>query len=608
MRKQYSILVLLLLGVCSMAQKPLKQTPIQLSVADILANYGIDTSVVKDTSSATTFLNSQTQDYAALSNYCVDIRLKLQNAIVSIENDYRNDGGLIWIDSSTVITDYNIYSVRLHNMIDFMGKQSIRYSRLEEQRLEAEKEATRQRAISEAKKRQDALNQEADELRASISSRHRTIITSCDGEGISDRSKLKELKDLYYSYLMVYNKYDLSKGDATPEWNSQLRELLDFQRDLSDKMLGNNSLPLQIDNFKNALKMQCEKENTDVYRSYIRVFKSTSIPISFADIDEYNEYVNNLKDIQTVQKRYIEVIDLRTKINTESESITNLYGKKYKDLANAYKETAATLNTIPAFTTVAESENFVFNLHSFIEAQRSYRAQYVTHESISARSAYILQSKTDPFSDIQSAYRDAEAFLSPLPSFKDTVGAQAYEQQLQNVLSVQECYLKAISLRKTIDSLDNILSQNKKNDKKITTTYKTIYRQTNLKPHFYTIDQGEEFTHHLNDFISLQQDCMKCVTTSSAIQSNDKTITEKGERLRHLIKAYVRMQKAILTMKEIATREEIDFYQRELNEMLFVQEAFIQAINSDDSSAINNRLKGETDPNKIKLVLGLKVD
>ena len=54
-------------------------------------------------------------------------------------------------------------------------------------------------------------------MRSNIDLHHRSIIQACDGAGIKDKARLKELKDLYYSYLMVYNKYDLSTGHATTE-------------------------------------------------------------------------------------------------------------------------------------------------------------------------------------------------------------------------------------------------------------------------------------------------------------------------------------------------------------------------------------------------------
>ena len=140
-----------------------------ISVADILPNYGLDTLMVNDTSYVIDYLSSQPQDYVALTNYCVSIRTKATSVINSIENDYDHRDSLIWIDSSTVLSDYNIYEYRLRRLADFMGRQSIRYSRLEQQRVEAEKEAARRRAIEEAERQQRERDKEAADLRSRIS-------------------------------------------------------------------------------------------------------------------------------------------------------------------------------------------------------------------------------------------------------------------------------------------------------------------------------------------------------------------------------------------------------------------------------------------------------
>ncbi len=295
-----------------------------------------------------------------------------QKAISSIENDYEFRDSLIWLDSNTVLADYPIFEYRLRRLADLMGKMSIRYSRLEQQRIEAEKEAARQRAIEEARRQQEERNRIAGDLRSNIELHHRAIIEKCDGAGITDKVKLKELKDLYYSYLMVYNKYDLSTGNATNESIAKLDELNAFQNDMLENVLGNNSLPFQIENFKNVLKVRCEKENSDVYRSYTKVFKHTAVPVSFADVREYEEYINRMHTVINVQQRYMQTIDLRSSIASGTDAINNQYGKKYRAVTGSYREVLKGLNQVPAFTTNAESLLFIQSLEDFVAAQQLY--------------------------------------------------------------------------------------------------------------------------------------------------------------------------------------------------------------------------------------------
>ena len=370
-------------------KKPSKPAPTVLSVGDLLHNYGLDTTLVNDTAVAVRYLDEQPQNYVDLTNLCVSFRTKAQSAIKSLNDDYTHSDNLIWIDSNIVVSDFGIYEYRLRLFSDFMGRRSIHYSRLEQQRIEAEKEAARLRAEEEARQQQLSRDKEAEGLRLNIERHHRSILSACDGAGISDKAKLKELKDLYYSYLMVYNKYDLSPVQATPASLAQLDELNSFQNDLLENILGENSLPYRIENFKNQLKVRCEKEHSDVYRSYSRVFKQTSVPISFASVSEYQDYIVRLQTVIAVQQRYVQTVELRNTIASNYDAISNLYAKKYKPVFNAYKDVHRTIDQVPAFTTNAQSLNFIQSLSDYIEAQQLY-LQYFSHlEDITRRGVNV---------------------------------------------------------------------------------------------------------------------------------------------------------------------------------------------------------------------------
>ena len=321
MKRILLVFLMVLLPMAVMSQKPKKTKakpvapPTVLSVGDLMGNYGLDSAWVNDTAAIMSYLDEQPQDYVALTNLCVSIRTKAQKAISSIENDYDFRDSLIWLDSNTVLADYAIYEYRLRSLSELMGRMSIKYSRLEQQRIEAEKEAARRRAEEEARRLQEERNRVASDLRSNIELHHRAIITACDGAGITDKNKLKQLKDLYYSYLMVYNKYDLSVGNATDESIERLDQLNSFQNDVLENVLGQNSLPYQIENFKNVLKVRCDKENSDIYRSYSKVFKQTTVPVSFADVKEYEDYTTRMRTLINVQQRYVQTIDLRARNN-----------------------------------------------------------------------------------------------------------------------------------------------------------------------------------------------------------------------------------------------------------------------------------------------------
>lgn len=612
MKRLLPILVCLALAATAMAQRPGKtpvKTPTLLSVGDIAGNYGLDTAWINDTAGIVRYLDEQPQDYVELTNFCVSVRTKAQKMIASLENDYPFRDSLIWIDSNTVISDYTVYEFRLRRLADLMGKMSIRYSRLEQQRIEAEKEAARQRAIEEARRQQEERNQTAADLRSNIELHHRAIITACDGAGVTDKSKLKELKDLYYSYLMVYNKYDLSIGNATVESINRLDELNAFQNDLLENVVGQNSLPYQIENFKNVLKMRCEKDNGDVYRSYTKVFKNTSVPVSFADVKEYEEYVNRMRTVINVQQRYLQTLDLRATIDAGSDAINTQYGKKYKQVLSSYRDVRRGLNTLPAFTTNAESILFVEGLEDFIAAQQRYIDFFSEMEEITSRGDTIKSrgiNRGKVLYDVVVAYRDIENTLLPIPSFSTTEGADLYEGQLEDVRKVQECYIEVLDLREVIARNDDTITSAKKLDRTLANGYRLLRRQVDLRPNFSAVERGRSFIEMLRTYIELQQLSINTMHKLEHIKTNAQNITSKDSPYRNIGKAYTRMEKAYHGIDEITNAEDMRRYNRQCDYILEMQDAFLKLLRSQTVADADAKLKKDNGIDKIKLIIGLE--
>lgn len=602
MMKKYILGLMLLLPLAAMAQTP-SAPPTVLSVAELLGNYGLDTAWVNDTSAMQDYLDAQPQNYAELTNFCVSIRTKAQKAISSIEHDYQFRDSLIWLDSNTVLADYSIYEYRLRVLADMMGRLSIKYSRLEQQRIEAEREAARRRAEEEARRQQEERNNMAADLRTSIGVHDRAIKTACDAIGVTDKNTLKDLKDLYYSYLMVYNQYDLSEGDATDESIARLDQLNSFQNDLLENVLGNNSLPAQIENFKNVLKVRCEKENGDVYRSYSKVFKHTRVPISFANIKEYEDYIVRLRTIINVQQRYLHTLELRSTIAQGTDAIVALYGKKYKENANAYKEVLKNVNQLPTFTTDAESILFIRYLEDFIAAQQLYQDFYTDMEDISRRTDTILSHKEFP--EVVTAYRDAMPSLKPMPGFNNTDGAAIYEHQLEEVAAVQQCYLTVIDQRKAIVVNDDSLLAGKKVDRILADGYKLLRKQVDLKPSFATIERGRSFIELLRNYVEMQQLCLTTLHKLEQISTNEKKIKDKDFPYSNIRKAYGRMLKAYQGVHEITNTEDLRRYDRQCDYVLEMQDAFINIQRASDAAEVDAKLKRESNIENIKLVIGL---
>ena len=581
------------------------QTPTLLSVRDILPNYSLEAAWVDDTIGIMEYLGSQPQDYVELTNLCVTIRTRAQRAIASLE-EYPHVDSLIWIDDRTVVSDYTIYEYRLRRLAEMMGRMSITYSRLEQQRIENEKEAARQRAIEEARRKQEERDRMADELRASIELHHNTILKATSGTGITDKAKLAEMKNIYYAYLMVFNQYVFPPGHATDEMIMRLDELNSFQNDMMETVLGENSLLYQIDNFKNVLKVRCESTgNNDIYRSYSRVFKRTSVPVSFANVTEYSEYTNRLRDVLTVQHRYLQTIDLRATITAGSNAINARYGKRYREVLSTYRDVLATVNQVPAFTTNSESVMFIHSLEDFIAAQQIWIDDYVLLEEISARADSIMQTSQNRFRDVADAYHSIESLLKVVPAFKDANGAANFEARVDEVRQVQQCYLRVIALRTQIAINDDTLAGAQRLSRTLASGYRTLRRAAILQPQFYNVERGRSFIAQLENFIETQNLCRATMDKLRIIEVNERAITGKSNPYRNIAKGYQRVIKAYSGITEIDNTDDLRRYSLQCDNIIDMQEAFINTIHSKTADDCDKNMRHEFDIEKIRLIVGL---
>lgn len=597
-----------LLALCSLLSAlyfPVySQAPVVRSVSELLPEYGIDTAMVNDTAVALAYLEGQTRNYVDLTNYCVQVRTNVQSALDAI-GSYPERDGLRWMGEAVALKDYDTYEYRLRRLSEFMGRMSIRYLRLEQERIELEKEEARLRELEEARQRQEALDQRADELRDSIERHHNFIVTACEGVGVTDKAKLKELRDLYYSYRMVYIKFELTARHATEALIEQLVVLDSFQNDVLVNLLGENSLPLQIEGFKNRLKASCEKDNYDIFRSYSRVYKQTSVPIVFADLDDYAEFIDKLRTVIKIQERYMQTIELRATIAAGSDAIVQLYGKKYRPVTNSYKDVLRTVNQVPTFVTNEESLAFIDNLNEFIAAQQLYIEYYQRLEEFNQRSDSILNLCEGRFKDVASSYRDIQGPLMPIPSFKNTAGAALYEQQLRDAIEVQHGYIEVVRLREVINSNDDTINANRKKDRTLFNGYKLLRKQADLTPTFSSVERSRSFIGMLNTHVAMQNLCLEVFEKRNTIEINGQRITHATASLRNIQKAYSRMMKVFDDFDEITTLDEMRRYSRQCDYTIGMQEAFLRVISGEDPAAVDSRLYRESDIEKIKSVIGM---
>lgn len=241
-------------------------------------------------------------------------------------------------------------------------------------------------------------------------------------------------------------------------------------------------------------------------------------------------------------------------------------------------------------------------------AQQLYIDYFSQLEEISQRSDSIMKRGTDnrQLYDVVVAYREISDKLLPLPTFRDPEGAKVYEEQLQEVRDVQQCYMDVLTLRTTIARNDDTLTSVRKLDRVLSNGYKLLRKQVDLKPSFATVERGRSFIDILSSHIEMQNLCLITKKKIDQIKRNDKRIDFKENPFRNIVKAYTRMYKAYSDVSEITNTEDLRRYGRQCDRLLDLQKAFIDIQQSPSVQEVDNSLKRETSIDKIKLVVGLE--
>ena len=454
--------------------------------------------------------------------------------------------------------------------------------------------------------RQDAIQQTSlNLLKDTIQRNHRTIINACEGIGINDKARKKELKDLYYAYLSVYNRYDFSNRRADSSYIASLSRFSQFQHHVIDNLLSNNNYTARINNFTNTLKMRCGHTHTDVLRSYQRVFRQATPPPTFATLREYYAYTQSLQDIIDIQNSYLTVIDLREQITATNKRIASLYSSTYRDAAKTYQEVASTLNTTPAFNSKLDAEIFIDELNEFIQVQECYLHDYDRLRTIQQHGDSITRSASAKYSDIAKAYKQIREANPIAPKYRTLDDATRFRDEMDYFQSIQRQYDTILQLRQLITATQDTISRGWMSHLTVYNGYQNIRKHYVLTPTFIDRTGGSQFIQQLNDYYDMQLSCLRAIQLYDRYRLLDSQLQPDLQAFRNLRKAYSRLDATYLNIKAINHLSELYLYIRQLEAVITVQEHFAELLKGTEAHVIDNRLRNIRETEQIEAILGL---
>ena len=562
---------------------------------------------IDDTNAFKKHLASLSLDFASLSDTCTHYANQASELRKQMLNSGSLHDGTIIIDEQTSIPDYGLYDPLISNFISLARRESRFYANLEKelQEQKAREEKARQQRI--AKQKQEADNRTQEELRQTIERNNSRIETLCLGNETPDKGKIKELRDILYSYIPIRNRYDLKVTQATRESIQTYNEFIKFQNHLIDSVLGPNSYRSQIEYFPTMLKSSIGKNNSEVYRSYTKNFKKTQVAANFRSLSEYQDYITELRTIATIQKHYLQAVQLRDQIAANTETIQTRSNKSHRDLLLSYKEVLETVKLIPTFSTLNGAELFTESLLGFIDVQEQYIIAIDRLESITARGNEIVKQSTRLLSDIATAYKSLASKTIFTPSFKTAEGARFFMQSLDDFETLQQAYFEVIELRKEIQQKTSDINDLKSAPAKLASCQRSFVASCRTTPDFNSIPQSKAFINNLHHIIMVQERYMLIAennTTINALTENIKHLTES--RLSNIEKAYTKVQKSIDFTFSATTESEVEKYILKQENFIAIQKQFIKKAKSSDAKLLEKQLKGEKSVERILLAIGIK--
>lgn len=573
---------------------------------ELCQNYGIDVRIVRDASNLNDIVDSlkevQPVFFPLILDWCSVQKRRITTFRNSLQNDYRWDGDKVWMDSTHCVTGALRFMELSAEALDGLDQIYAFYEKKEQARLEAERKAAETQALLESIRLQKEKEERLNQYKDTIALLHQQISATCDGKSVSDKERLKQLKDYYYSYLAIYNRYDLKSTTADDQRFEQLTELKNFQKEMIDSVLGPQSYATRISDFSTTFKNRCGKTHSEVNKSYSKVSKKMQVPIIFKTIAEYRDYVGSMKDILTVQSYYLQAINYRDTLATNNTRLQN-QSKKHKEVYSAYQQVQNDFNLVPDFTTLREAEQYIGQLQELVLVQKEYCKVVNRLETIERLGDSLVSNCPKRVSDMGASYKKLAADYDFTPRFRNIGGAQTYNRQLDDFEQMQVVYGEAIAVRNTMTMKADTITTSKIAPKGLSTGYKQMISYYTFTPEFNTLAGGESYLKQMQDFVRLQDKFILIISNNEKIDATTRRYKTAFKDFSNIGKAYERLLKSYDYDLNILSEADINSYLEHQMGILSMQNRFEELLKGTEKSDYNTRLKKVKDVSNIKLIL-----
>lgn len=285
----------------------------------------------------------------------------------------------------------------------------------------------------------------------------------------------------------------------------------------------------EIEKLHTILQEMCkERINRTISKSYNAVITQCNI----VNKDTSISYLNKLNDYLQFQKslieNYFETSKVDKVINNRIEIEQNGVGL-YKDVAKSYKKLFKKTNLSPIFSNLQEYYNYIEMLDSLNVIQQLYLQVIEKRKTISELNYTILNNQEACCKKINKTYKRAFSTFNFTPQFKTAQDGNKTLEELDNFIAIQNYVIKAQQYTQTIATNEIEFKTATRKFRNIKSAYFHIADSFNTIYDFTLVENAQEYTQQLEEFILYQQQFIWILKTPTVKEINKKlrNITDK---------------------------------------------------------------------------------
>ena len=572
-----------------------------VSLLDIASEYGIRAAYITDTNTFIATVSNMKGDYSEKGAFCSNIRTRVQTLLVSLRSDYKHQDTLIMIGKNRAVNDYNTYEPMLRQLATVALHYSNLYHSLEKDRKKIRQVNAMALIDEDARAVQQAMNDEAQMLLDSAMHLHQIIREQCLQNPTADKTINKERHDIYYVYLPIYNKISTLPQNSNEATLDDLNQLIWMQNDMINNVVCDNAYNQRIASYHQVLKKLTEDNarDNDIYRSYMRNFTHTSSPLYFRTIEGYRHYTEQMQDIIQVQDHYATALRLRDSINRYTDTILALTIHRYPNMATAYRAKLSTVNTLPTFNNIKESNTFIAEKRNFIVWQQYYIDMIHRIDHLRQRGDKMMRNARKSCSDLQTIYSGLPTIDDIATTLTDIEQFEIFDQTIAQREHLLDNFDTIIALRDSVPQIDKQIKESPFTEKELIRGYKNIRNKITL-PQVESAEQVETCISETKKEIYKLLTCKRVLNLSERMHRNDEAITAYSKTLPNIVGAYRILKKETMYRQSINAMTDISDYSIWILDQTEMQGKFLNILQSDQAEDINQKMTGLRDAKRIK--------